>query len=152
MLGERHTYVSRTFEYDCEVSNIFPQFLECIYQLLLQFPGEFEYSADLLTELQIAVYSCYYANFLFSCEEEKENYEKLHMDAKGRMLPNIWDYVNDNRGKFLNEKYDPSKCPPEDLGTGANYPPPLYPRTDNLVYWQNDYFKTRKLLDVFKVR
>lgn len=148
--SNQRSYIYRTFDYSCEESNVFPQFLECIYHIMKQFPNDFEYNARLLCELQIGTYSCAYENFLFTSESERNNYNRAYIDRTGSPLPSIWDYINKNKSIFTNAKY----VAPSPLSSNSNDTvgdtPPLYPDTTDIKHWQNDYMGCRKLMDLFK--
>ena len=64
------------FEHRCgktthkETSPVFLQFLDCLYQLLLQFPTKFEYSARMLSLLASLCYSGLFVGFNKNCERD----------------------------------------------------------------------------------
>ncbi|KAI8801817.1 protein-tyrosine phosphatase-like protein [Cladochytrium replicatum] len=107
-----------------EVSPVFTQFLDCVYQLWVQFPTHFEFSERFLIQLNHHLYSCQFGNFLFNCERERRNFvlkknvaaEEEHVHAHGRpagviKVPmeectySIWDWFNSSREEFLNPLY-----------------------------------------------
>jgi hypothetical protein len=49
---------------------IFVQFLDCISQIIFQYPLSFEYSYKYLSRLAYLIYTNKYGNFLVSCEKE----------------------------------------------------------------------------------
>ena len=49
---------------DKERSPIFFQFLDCIYQLLIQFPSYFEFNIQLLVDINYHSHSCIFGTFL----------------------------------------------------------------------------------------
>ncbi|XP_043349035.1 myotubularin-related protein 8 isoform X4 [Dermochelys coriacea] len=55
-----------------EVSPVFTQFAECVWQLMQQFPCAFEFNERFLLEIHDHVYSCQFGNFLGSCHRERE--------------------------------------------------------------------------------
>ncbi|RMB98249.1 hypothetical protein DUI87_25152 [Hirundo rustica rustica] len=55
-----------------EVSPVFTQFVECVWQLMQQFPCSFEFSERFLLEIHDHVYSCQFGNFLGTCHKERE--------------------------------------------------------------------------------
>ncbi|KAJ3047089.1 hypothetical protein HK097_000241, partial [Rhizophlyctis rosea] len=57
-----------------EVSPVFTQFLDCLYQLWVQYPTHFEFNPQLLSFLNTHVYSCQFGTFLFNCERERKTY------------------------------------------------------------------------------
>ncbi len=51
-----------------ERSQVFLQFLDCVSQLLYQFPSEFEFNYKFLKEIGEQAYSSIFGNFLCNCE------------------------------------------------------------------------------------
>ncbi|CAI2381707.1 unnamed protein product [Moneuplotes crassus] len=80
-------------------SPIFIQWLDCVHQLLHQFPTAFQFNIDLLTFLAHEVYTCKYGTFLFDCESER-----AEMMVRKKTI-SIWTYVNRNLMRFLNPFY-----------------------------------------------
>jgi hypothetical protein len=66
-----------------EVSPVFTQFLDCIYQLTCAFPGAFEFSSRYLVFMHSNLYSCKYSNFVMNCDLERRQFASS--------LPSIWD-------------------------------------------------------------
>ena len=54
-----------------EVSPIFTQFLDVIWQLMAQFPTRFEFNERLLLEIHTELYQCKYGTFLGNSEKER---------------------------------------------------------------------------------
>lgn len=54
-----------------EVSPVFTQFLECVWQLSEQFPCVFEFNERYLIEIHNQVYACQYGNFIGNCQKER---------------------------------------------------------------------------------
>lgn len=50
---------------------IFPQFLDAVHQLLVQFPDEFEFTSSLLEYLLEHCHSCFYGTFLCNAQKER---------------------------------------------------------------------------------
>mmetsp|Transcript_27117 Transcript_27117/g.41614 ORF Transcript_27117/g.41614 Transcript_27117/m.41614 type:complete len:761 (+) Transcript_27117:531-2813(+) len=55
-----------------QVSPIFLQFLDCVYQLVHMYPQYFEFTEDYLLELSDHVYSCRFGTLLCDTERERE--------------------------------------------------------------------------------
>ena len=51
---------------------MFAQFLDCVHQLLQQFPFEFEFNLEFLSELLDQVYDCKALTFLGDCDRERD--------------------------------------------------------------------------------
>jgi myotubularin-related protein 6/7/8 len=84
-----------------EMSPVFHQFLDAIYQLIRQNPTRFEYNERFLRRLLYHVYSCQYGNFL--CNSEKE---RLDNKIKDR-TKSVWGYFLSRQSQFTNENFDP---------------------------------------------
>ncbi|KAI8099308.1 protein-tyrosine phosphatase-like protein [Halteromyces radiatus] len=110
--------------YQKETSPVFHQFLDCVYQLLQQFPTRFQFNEQLLIDLHYHVYSCQFGTFLFNCESERTNH---HPQSKTYSL---WDYINSNSEKYINDMYDPKKD--LDLVDGGGV---LFPEYSDIQYW-----------------
>lgn len=55
-----------------EISPVFTQFLECVWNLTEQFPQAFEYNEAFLLQIHEHVHSCQFGNFLGNCQKERE--------------------------------------------------------------------------------
>lgn len=95
-----------------ETSPVFHQFLDCIWQIMRQFPERFEYDSTYLVELLRVVQECKYGTFLMDCERERQ---KPH-DEEGRVLPALsvrtvsaWSYLlsEKTKQKHRNPRYQP---------------------------------------------
>ena len=82
-----------------ERSPIFLQFLDCIYQLLIQFPTEFEFNPDYLLFIAKYYNINVFGTFMFNNEEER-----VKNNAK-ETTPSIWTYLLNNKGKYTNPLY-----------------------------------------------
>uniref|UniRef100_A0A087XV59 Myotubularin related protein 6 n=1 Tax=Poecilia formosa TaxID=48698 RepID=A0A087XV59_POEFO len=85
-----------------EVSPIFTQFLECVYQLTEQFPQAFEYSEWFLLQIHEHVHSCQYGNFLGNNQRQRE---ELQLRERTHSL---WAYLMSEKQNYLNPFYKPS--------------------------------------------
>uniref|UniRef100_A0A8C1U0V7 Myotubularin related protein 7a n=1 Tax=Cyprinus carpio TaxID=7962 RepID=A0A8C1U0V7_CYPCA len=56
-----------------EVSPVIDQFLECIWQLMEQFPCAFEYNEKFLISIHNHIYSCHYGNFICNSQKERKD-------------------------------------------------------------------------------
>ena len=95
-----------------QISPIFLQFLDCVWQLVNQYPECFEFTAGYLLELSNHIYSCRFGNMLCDTERERE----LVAGIRQRTY-SLWDHLdqdpNDsssdkNASKWKNKSYDPS--------------------------------------------
>ncbi|XP_064223795.1 myotubularin-related protein 8 isoform X2 [Aotus nancymaae] len=82
-----------------EVSPVFTQFLDCIWQLMEQFPCAFEFNENFLLEIHDHVFSCQFGNFLGNCQKDLEDlriYEKTH---------SVWPFLVQRKSDFRNPLY-----------------------------------------------
>lgn len=96
-----------------ERSPVFHQFLDCVYQLLRQHPGKFEFNSRFLKRIFYHYYSCQYGTFLCDSERELRNVTKIHESTVS-----VWDYFLSRPGEFLNKTY---KEPTDDDVLFFNY-------------------------------
>ncbi|KAF9969707.1 hypothetical protein BGZ73_007810 [Actinomortierella ambigua] len=108
-----------------ETSPVFQQFLDCVYQIMYQFPTRFEFNEELLVHLHYHVYSCQFGNFLFNCERERE----LRYQAATKTT-SIWDDINSSQDKFLNPQFDPTSNRITEGDQGV-----LFPDSKAVRYW-----------------
>ena len=50
---------------DDQKSPIFLQFLDCVHQIMTQYPLSFEFNNSFLVDIAFHLYSCYFGNFLY---------------------------------------------------------------------------------------
>ncbi|GMM32577.1 phosphatidylinositol-3-phosphatase [Martiniozyma asiatica (nom. inval.)] len=105
-------------------SPVFQQFLDCVYQLLIQFPKEFEYNERFLRRLVYHLYSCQYGTFLVDNEFERE---QLKLTSRTR---SVWDYFLSRRHEFSNGNYAPTAVSEVDPAAEI-----LYPKYSEVVWW-----------------
>lgn len=64
-------------------------FLDCVWQLLQQFPEEFEFSETFLTTLWDAAFMPIFDTFLFNCEHDRH----VAVNARKVVLRPVWDWA-----------------------------------------------------------
>ncbi|KAL4223513.1 Myotubularin-related protein 4 [Mactra antiquata] len=79
---------------------VFLQWLECVYQLLVQFPCQFEFTEAFLVKLLQHTYSCLFGTFLCNTVQERTG-EKLE-----QLTASVWNLLCDK--SFHNLLYNPS--------------------------------------------
>lgn len=79
---------------------VFMQWLECVYQLLLQFPCKFEFNEAFLVKLVHHTYSCLFGTFLCNTSQERIKHE---LDTQ---TASVWSLLQDKQ--FYNKLYSPS--------------------------------------------
>ncbi|XP_006781866.1 myotubularin-related protein 7a [Neolamprologus brichardi] len=85
-----------------EVSPIIDQLLECVWQLMEQFPCAFEFNERFLITIHNHVYSCQFGNFIGNNQRERIElrvYERTH---------SLWSYLWANRTDYTNPLYRPN--------------------------------------------
>ncbi|XP_021234893.1 myotubularin-related protein 6 isoform X1 [Numida meleagris] len=109
-----------------EISPVFTQFLESVWNLTEQFPQAFEYNEAFLLQIHEHVHSCQFGNFLGNCQKERE---ELKLKEKTYSL---WPFLLDEQKKYQNPLYNPNFSPNLTL---------LEPNTVsfNFKFWRNMY-------------
>jgi hypothetical protein len=107
-----------------ETSPVFHQFLDCVFQLIKQYPTRFEFNEKMLSELHYHVYSCQFGTFLFNNE-----YERFKNQPQSKTY-SIWDHLNSSRDQFTNSKYDPTLD--QDISHDGGV---LLPDPKHVQYW-----------------
>ncbi|KAH3990951.1 hypothetical protein HBI56_238950 [Parastagonospora nodorum] len=114
-----------------ELSPVFHQFLDCVYQLQHQHPTRFEYSERFLRRLLYHLYSCQYGTFLFDNEKER-------IDARAReRTRSVWDYFLCRKQEFMNPKYEPEI---DDSVRGKERM--IFPRKGEARWWAECFGRT----------
>ena len=121
-----------------QISPIFLQFLDCVWQIVNQYPECFEITTDYILELSHHIYSCRFGNMLCDTERERE----LVAGIRQRTY-SVWDHLEQdpddpksdpNAKLWRNKNYDPS---PEVGGGILLMPMPTLLR--NVTLWQERY-------------
>ncbi|ORY22975.1 Myotubularin-like phosphatase domain-domain-containing protein [Naematelia encephala] len=87
-----------------EVSPVFHQFLDCVWQIQRQFPNRFEFTEDLLLDLHRHLYACQFGTFLFNNERERR--EPVQGKPFIERTVSAWDVLRLDR--YRNETYEPT--------------------------------------------
>lgn len=89
---------------DKQRSPVFIQWIDCVFQLLFQFPSAFEFNELFLVDLIDNLYSCRYGTFLFDSEKERDKYQLTTYTTS------VWsDMVWNN--KYKSKLYEPVNEP-----------------------------------------
>ena len=91
-------------EGESERSPIFLQFLDIIYQLMIQFPTEFEFNVDYLLFIAKHYNVNLFGTFMFNNEEER-----VKNNAR-ETTPSVWTYLLNNKDKYVNPLYSINNC------------------------------------------
>lgn len=86
-----------------ERAPIFLQFIDCVFQIIRQFPLAFEFTENVLLCVLEHLYSCHYGTFLFDCERERREADLVNKTES------LWTFILDpeNDDKFKNIFYEP---------------------------------------------
>jgi hypothetical protein len=116
-------------DYTQEQSPIFIQFMDCVYQLLMQYPNWFEFNEEYLISILDHLYSGRFGTFLSDSERENET-ENLNENTLS-LWP--WLLLPENLVRFKNAEFYP-------------YNGPIYPKCATLFLnvWAG-YYERYKL-------
>lgn len=114
-----------------ELSPVFHQFLDCVFQLHYQHPTRFEFSERFLRRLLYHLYSCQYGTFLFDNEKERN---EARAQERTR---SVWDYFLCRKQEFLNPRYDPEI---DDSVRGKERM--IFPRKGEARWWAECFGRT----------
>lgn len=100
-----------------ETSPVFTQFLDCIWQMMRQFPSRFEFNEEWLSTLHRELYECRFGTFLANSERERKRvaFPESSRAPIAESTPSIWDLMlaEDQRQRFLNPNFEPSLDEPK---------------------------------------
>ncbi|XP_053485016.1 myotubularin-related protein 1a isoform X3 [Ictalurus furcatus] len=82
-----------------ERSPLFVQFIDCVWQMMRQFPSAFEFNELLLITILDHLYSCLFGTFLYSSEQER-----MEKEVQGKTM-SLWSYINSQPEDFTNPFY-----------------------------------------------
>ncbi|TIB32633.1 hypothetical protein E3P84_02454 [Wallemia ichthyophaga] len=96
-----------------EISPVFLQFLDCLWQIQRQHPERFEYNDRFLLALLREVYSCTSGSFLADSERARrvpDPLDGMHRAPVVESTSAVWDYILDDstREEFSNSSYNPT--------------------------------------------
>jgi hypothetical protein len=113
---------------------IFLQFLDCVHQLIIQFPNAFEYNLEFIQFIALNYNTNLYGTFMYNCESER-----VEKQAKEKTL-SIWtDLINHNLNVYINPFYT------EDKATHHVLKPNCL--TYKLRFWEEYFLKWNVAID-----
>jgi len=85
---------------DADRSPVFLQFIDCVWQVMQQFPNAFEFNEYLLCVVLDHLYSCLFGTFLHNSDKERR-------EARlAQTTQSVWSFINSKqRPLFLNPLY-----------------------------------------------
>lgn len=89
-----------------EISPVFLQWIDCVYQILTQFPSSFQFNERYLILILDHLYSCRFGTFLYNSQRVRMNEESSHPTVS------LWTYMNTiDRAVIENPFYHPHEAP-----------------------------------------
>ncbi|XP_056012454.1 myotubularin-related protein 6-like isoform X2 [Ostrea edulis] len=82
-----------------EVSPVFTQFVEAVWQLMMQYPCAFQFNERFLLTIHDHVYSCQFGTFIGNCEKDR-----LDLRLNERTY-SLWGHLSIHMSEFLNPLY-----------------------------------------------
>jgi len=82
---------------------IFLQFMDCVFQLMEQFPSAFEFNQKYLEVIMDHFHSCLFGTFLGNSEKERRDM-RCHTDTIS-----LWTFINSFSEPFFNLLYAPNR-------------------------------------------
>ncbi|XP_026871374.2 myotubularin-related protein 1a isoform X4 [Electrophorus electricus] len=103
-IGFGHKFTSRVGHGDknhanSERSPLFVQFIDCVWQMMRQFPSAFEFNELFLITILDHLYSCLFGTFLYNSEQER-----MEKEVQSKTV-SLWSYVNSQLEEFTNPFY-----------------------------------------------
>ena len=86
-----------------QTSPIFIQLLDCVFQIVQQYPECFEFNTKYVLLISEHLYSCRFGNFLCDTERERELVAGIRQRTHS-----LWDYL-DSRDDTVNQSYSASR-------------------------------------------
>lgn len=81
-------------EKESQESPVFLHFLDCVFQLMNQFPSAFEFSETYLLGLFDALLSCMFDTFLLDSEHQRHNLSQSELE--GKPMTSLWEFMTDH--------------------------------------------------------
>lgn len=107
-----------------EVSPVFTQFIDCIWQLTQQFPATFQFNERFLLTVHDHVQSCQFGTFIGNCEKDRVD---LRLSERTFSL---WGYMANHMNEYINPLYSA-------LATPDILIPNIAPQ--NIKFWRGMY-------------
>mmetsp|Transcript_20788 Transcript_20788/g.34396 ORF Transcript_20788/g.34396 Transcript_20788/m.34396 type:complete len:923 (+) Transcript_20788:576-3344(+) len=107
-----------------EVSPVFVLWVDCVWQVMVQFPNVFQFNESFLIALLDHVTSGRYGTFLFNCERTRT------LAQARKRTTSVWSHLVKDTKRFQNPSYTP-------------WPSPVFPRaTGKMIrFWERYYFR-----------
>eukprot|EP00761_Pharyngomonas_kirbyi_P012375 gb/GECH01012402.1/.p1 GENE.gb/GECH01012402.1/~~gb/GECH01012402.1/.p1 ORF type:complete len:771 (+),score=201.68 gb/GECH01012402.1/:1-2313(+) len=86
-----------------QVSPIFLQFIDCVWQITQQYPTAFEFNETFLLDILEHVTSCRFGTFLVNSEQQREDAQLPEKTVS------LWSYINYHKSSYKNLLYRDSQ-------------------------------------------
>jgi myotubularin-related protein 3/4 len=106
-LGFGHRFSDRCGQHAaCSDSNqrcpVFLQWLDCVHQLVIQFPCHFQFNINFLVKLGLHSYSCLYGTLMGNCMRERDSVKINERTVS------LWSYLNTHNTECVNHLFSSS--------------------------------------------
>lgn len=99
-----------------ETAPVFTQFLDAVWQILCQYPTEFEFNEDFLIVIHDHIYSCQFGTFVGNCEKERKDLKLAERTYS------LWAYLDSHNDEYVNPFYCPLANPDSKSDTNGGPP------------------------------
>lgn len=82
-----------------EVSPLFTQFIECIFQIMQQNTLAFEFNEQFLLKLHDLIQSCQFPTFIGNCEKDRSDLKVWEIKYS------LWKYIVKHLNDYINPSY-----------------------------------------------
>ncbi|KAG7212570.1 hypothetical protein KM043_012869 [Ampulex compressa] len=128
-----HKFSDRCGHINCdtkELAPIFTQFIDATYQLLQQYPHQFQFNEFFLVTLHDHVHGCEYGTFIGNSEKERQ------MLRLSERTYSLWGYIANDTTEYVNPLYSSSRYKDD-----SNFV--LQPKlaAQSIIFWRGLYFR-----------
>lgn len=136
-----HMFRTRIGHYDKDFGNvnrspIFLQWIDCVWQLINQYPISFEFNEHLLMKIVDESINCRFGTFLTDHEHQSNELKVKQYSVS------LWTHIHNEKNmyKYLNILYSP----PNDTSYPTRSDKVIYPKVsmDSIHFWSNFYLKS----------
>uniref|UniRef100_A0A1B6ECB3 Myotubularin phosphatase domain-containing protein n=1 Tax=Clastoptera arizonana TaxID=38151 RepID=A0A1B6ECB3_9HEMI len=141
------TRLSHVYNIETQESPVFLLFLDCVWQLLQQFPADLQMTETYLTTLWDSAHLSIFDTFLFDCERDR----KLAAIEPNNPLTlrSVWDWGEQFSDRDISLFVNPLYAPSPPLRFPALYPPlQVETSVSALQIWSQCYFRFIPILEV----
>lgn len=130
--GDRNNASASSQVDEGQMSPIFIQFLDCVWQIVNQYPDFFEFNSKYVLVISEHVYSCRFGTLLCDTEKEREVAASIR-----QRTPCLWEYL-DSSPELVNRSYRPERFQ-EDKCENGSLMMPLSCLLRNVTLWTDRF-------------